>query len=382
MPRYVIFTPTWGKTVGGTAKVARGLLYAIRELSPESEFFVFSSDIGGEPDTDVECVDGTLLGSRTLFYLSSLRRIRPDLIHCQGRIHQLLIGYAYKRLFNHSVRLICSFYTQPTFKSFLPGDLSPSISETSFLSGIKRKVSVFLLNRADFVVANSQSLADNMKFMFSSGLKREIDVIPSGVDEPVFTPDEAEEFSTKYNLGQGYPVFLSVGVFSWDWKVAGLLLLLESFPAVVKEFPSARLVIVGDGRYAYLIKAKVEELSLKEHVILTGNLKNTFVPLAASHIYCHLALNESSSVSIIEAMVCGKPIVVSRAGGNPELIVSEKNGLVVEPDRACVEAAMLRLARDSAFSGALGMVAKADAAELYNWPAIARQYFKLYSNRS
>lgn len=382
MARYVIFTPTWGKTVGGTAKVARGLLYAIKKLEPESEFFVFSADISGDPDTDVECIDGKLLGFRTLFCLSSLRRIRPDLIHCQGRIHQLLLGYIYKRLFKRSVRLICSFYTQPTFKSFLPDDLSPAIPETSFLSGIKRRVSVFLLNRTDFVVANSQSLADNMKFMFSSGLKREIYVIPSGVEDPVFAPDEVKEFSAKYNLGQGYPVFLSVGVFSWDWKVAGLLLLLESFPAVVKEFPSARLVIVGDGRYAYLIRAKVEELSLREHVILTGNLKNTFVPLAVTNIYCHLAFNESSSVSVLEAMVCGKPVVVSRAGGNPELIVSEKNGLVVEPNRACVEAAMLRLARDSAFSGALGMAAKAAAAELYKWPAIARQYLKLYSNRS
>jgi glycosyltransferase involved in cell wall biosynthesis len=221
-----------------------------------------------------------------------------------------------------------------------------------------------------------------MELLFSPGLKRKIVVIPSGVEEPAVAPNEIKEFKAKYNLDYGDPVILSVGVFSWDWKVAGLLLLLESFPAVVKEFPAARLVIVGDGRYSYLIKAKVEELALKENVILTGNLKNTFVPLAASGIYCHLALNESGSVSILEAMICGKPIVVSRAGGNPELIVSEKNGLVVEPDRACVEAAMLRLARDSAFSGALGMAARAGAAELYKWPAIARQYLKLYSNRS
>lgn len=379
MAKYVVFTPTWGKTVGGTAKVARGLLYNIKELDPQSEYFVFSADFSGEPDTDVECVDGKLLGSRTLFYLYSLRRIRPDLIHCQGRIHQLLLGYIYKMLFKRSVRLICSFYTQPTFKSFLPGDTISSVPKTTLLSAIKKRLSVFLLNRADFVVANSLSLADNTKMMFSPGLTREIHVIPSGVEAPVFTTDEVKDFSAKYNLGRRYPVFLSVGVFSWDWKVAGLLLLLESFPAVVKEFPSARLVIVGDGRYAFLIKAKVQKLALQDHVILTGNLKNTFVPLAASHIYCHLALNESSSVSIIEAMICGKPIIVSRAGGNPELIVSEKNGLVVDPDRSYVEAAMLRLARDAFFSEALGKAARLDASELYNWPAIARQYLKLYS---
>lgn len=378
MPKYVIFTPTWGKTVGGTAKVARGLLYAIKELAPDSEFFVFSSDMSGEPDNDVVCVDGKICGSRTLYYLSSLRRIRPDLIHCQGRIHQLLIGYVYKRLFNPSVRLICSFYTQPTFKAFLPGDIIPPVPKASLLSAVKKMISVFLLNRADSVVANSRSLADNTKLQFAPGLNREISVIPSGVEEPLCAGEEVKAFVEKYNLGQAYPVFLSVGVFSWDWKVAGLLLLLDSFSAVIKECHSARLVIVGDGRYASLINAKIAELALEEHVILTGNLKNTFVPLAASHVYCHLALNESSSVSIIEAMVCGKPILVSRAGGNAELIISGRNGLVVEPDIVSASTAMIRLAKDTALAGSFGAVAKSDAAEKYRWPAIAREYLKLY----
>ena len=380
MSKYVFFTPTWGKTVGGTAKVARGLLYAIKDLVPDSELFVFASDMSGEVDVDGVCLDGKICGSRGLFCLFSLRRLCPDVIHCQGRVHQLLIGYIYKLLFKPSVKLIFSFYTQPVFKSFLPGDENLSVPRFTLFSAIKRQLSVFLLNRADVVVANSRSLADNIKLFLSSGLRREISVIPSGVEDPIFDQNEAEKFSAKYSLNQCFPVFLSVGVFSWDWKVAGFLLLLESFPAVIKEFPSARLVIVGDGRYSYLLKAKVEELALKEHVILTGNLRNTFVPLSVSHIYCHLALNESSSVSIIEAMVCGKPIVVSRAGGNAELIVSGKNGLVVEPDRVCVEEAMLRLARDTAFSDHLGASAKADASDRYKWPAIARQYLKIYSN--
>ena len=373
-----MFTPTWGKTVGGTAKVARGLVDGLKLVVPSSKFFIVSPDTGPELESDVECIDGKTFGSRLLFAFLALYRIRPTVIHCQGRVHQLLIGFIYKKIIDGNVKLLCSFCTQPTVRTFLPG-VSVRVSQVNKLFGrIKNLISVFLLNRADLVVANSASLAENMIALLGPRFHRPFAVITSGVEVPEASAADIEDFIGKYKLTGVSPIFLTVGVFSWDWKVAGILLLLDSFKEVARQYPSARLIIVGDGPYKSLVQSKIDALSLQEQVVLTGNLQNTFVPIAASHIYCHLALNESCSVSIIEAMVSGKPIIVSRAGGNSELITDNETGLVVEPTVQDVQAAMLRLARDKDLSNKFGIAARLVAAERYSWRVIASQYSCFY----
>lgn len=379
MNEFVMFTPTWGKTIGGTSKVARGLVYGIKNLIPSCKFYIISPDTDKSPEQDIEYIDGKILSSSLLFAFFSLLRIRPSVIHCQGRVHQLFVGFVYKTLVDRNVKLLCSFYTQPTTKAFLPGGVEGIPDRNRLTEKIKNCISVFLLNRADSVIANSASLAENLCAVLGPGFKRQFIVIPSGVDQADPTAEEVESFVHAYNLNAAHPIFLTVGVFSWDWKVSGILLLLDTFREVISQFPSSRLVIVGDGRYRYLVESKIKTLSLQEHVVLTGNLLNTFVPVAVADIYCHLALNESCSVSIIEAMISGKPVIVARAGGNPEVIDDENTGLVVEPVMRSVKTAMIRLAKDMELSDKLGKAAKSVAPVRYGWPAIARQYAFLYS---
>jgi len=370
-----MLTPTWNITVGGTAKVAYNLVNGIRGLNPTCKVHVITSDNIGNEDSDVSYM-GKGMVSKVLRTIRVLRRFRPEVIHCHGRIHYLLISYMYKILFDIDVKLVCSFYTQPSCRDYLTKTVSAS--KTCKFERIKKEISIFVLNRADWIVANSNSLAENIKISLGCRFVNSVKMISSGVEAYNIYERDVQDFIEYYSLQNAYPVFSTVGVLQWDWKVAGMLILLKAFRGVIKEWPSSRLILVGDGQYRSMIEESIEQLKLQRHVLMTGNVSNTFIPLAVSDIYCHMALNESCSVSILEAMITGKPIIAAAAGGNSDLINDGQTGILVEPMVESLRLAMLELGQNRERAAKLGHAAEVVARENYNWDVIAEKYLRLY----
>ena len=373
--KVIIITPTWNITVGGTAKVVYNLVNGIRSLNPTCRVHVITSDCSRDEDSYVSYIEKGMI-SKVFRIIKALRHFRPEVIHCHGRIHYLLFSYIYKILFDIKVKLIYSFYTQPILQDYLPK--KNSIPKKNKFERIKKEISIFILNRANWIVANSNSLAENIKISLGFRFRNPIKIIPSGVEAYNMCEKDVRDFVEHYSLQNAYPVFSTVGVFQWDWKVAGILILLKSFRGVIKQYPSSRLILVGDGQYRELIEKNIEQLKIKKHVIMTGNLSNTFIPLAVSHIYCHMALNESCSVSILEALISGKPIIAADAGGNREIINDGETGLLVEPRVESLRQAMLDLGQNKKFAAKLGHSAESVAKKDYNWDVITKKYLRLY----
>jgi glycosyltransferase involved in cell wall biosynthesis len=370
----VMITPAWNETVGGTAKVAYNLARGIQRMNSKCRIHVITSDRSDRTDAAVSYMGKSLI-VRMISIITCLRSHRPQVIHCHGRFSYVLFSFFYKILFDAKVILVCSFYTQPVRQSYLPGI---SFLKKDRFEGIKRMISVYCLNKADKIVANSSSLAENIKTSLGSEFRRSIEVIPSGVEELVVSENESNDFIERHSLMNAFPVFSTVGVLQWDWKVAGMLILLSAFQKVVEQWPGARLVLVGDGQYRNLIQENIARLGIDEHVILAGNLSNTFIPLAVSDIYCHMALNESCSVSILEAMISGKPVIAADAGGNREIVSDGQTGLLVNPSVDELFQAMLTLGKDRELSARLGCSARCFTRTNYNWDVIAKRYYDLY----
>jgi glycosyltransferase involved in cell wall biosynthesis len=84
--------------------------------------------------------------------------------------------------------------------------------------------------------------------------------------------------------------------------------------------------------------------------------------LAALDVFVQPSLREGLSISLIEALAAGKPIVASSIPSNGEVIAHEKSGLLVPPaDPAALAQALKRLLRDPAFAQALGENAQQDS---------------------
>ncbi len=125
--------------------------------------------------------------------------------------------------------------------------------------------------------------------------------------------------TTKKNVGQ----IVSVGRLV-PWK--GMSELIDALEKVQQHIPAASLVIVGDGPQ----RAELEKKSGRD-VSFTGALSHeeTLRTMQSAEVFALNSSYEGLSHTVIEALMLGSAIVVSDAGGNPELIENGVNGVVV-----------------------------------------------------
>ncbi len=161
-------------------------------------------------------------------------------------------------------------------------------------------------------------------------------------------------------------------------KVEGIKTLIEAFGIVKKTYPNAKLLIVGDGIYRIELERHVEMNKMTGDVIFTGFVTSPIIPLTITDIYTHISLQETLSISILEAMSMGKPIIASKIGGIPELIVDGENGILVEPKPKKIADRIIELCSDRERMKILGKNAQKTAKERHDWDDIAQKFITLY----
>lgn len=112
------------------------------------------------------------------------------------------------------------------------------------------------------------------------------------------------------------------------WK--GHHFLLKAFAAFVKSYPNSILLIVGDGAIKKNIVWQVNELGIDDKVIFTGEQSGAKGIIAGLDLLVLPSLNEPFGRVLLEAMLLETPVVSTNAGGVPEIVQHEYNGLLVE----------------------------------------------------
>ncbi len=165
-------------------------------------------------------------------------------------------------------------------------------------------------------------------------------VIPNGIDIQKFSPGEPSP-SLDY-LNDGRLNLLFVGRLE---KRKGLDCLLKSYQNLKKDYPEARLVVVGPGkRLLKKYKSIVQEKEIKD-VVFAGYVPSSELPnyYRSAHVFCAPAIgDESFGIVLLEAMACGKPVVASNIQGYAGVISQGEDGFLVPPKD------------EKAFSNALG----------------------------
>ena len=91
---------------------------------------------------------------------------------------------------------------------------------------------------------------------------------------------------------------------------------------------NARFFIIGTGELEVMIRKLIKEQGLKEYVIMTGFLNNLPEVLPELDIFFMPSKTEGLGTSILDAFACGVPVVATRTGGIPEMVIHEKTGLL------------------------------------------------------
>ena len=116
------------------------------------------------------------------------------------------------------------------------------------------------------------------------------------------------------------------------WQGKGHHIILEAAPAIIKAASNVRFIFVGDGYLRAELEKAVEEKGLKNYVIFTGFRADIPEITAIFDLAVLASFFEGLGRVLLEAMVLGKPVVASRVGGIPEVVIEGVNGFLVSPD--------------------------------------------------
>lgn len=187
----------------------------------------------------------------------------------------------------------------------------------------------------DRCVAISQGVADHLADDFKLPDSR-IAIVNNGVNlkelDQAFALNPPEEAKKKFGFRPDEPV---VGVVARLVADKGHEFLLRAMPLLRSEYPGLKALIVGDGRNMEFLKKLTSELQLEEQVVFTGNLEDISPALAAMDIFALPAVwREGFGLSIVEAMACRKPVIVSNIWSLNSLIQNGVTGILIEPKQA------------------------------------------------
>lgn len=185
--------------------------------------------------------------------------------------------------------------------------------------------------------ANNRKIGRYVRFNFGFPLPHKMrfsmnSIVPNEIrDRAMEKPRIVAYGERKFALVQQGP--MNVGGFPWPQKgnvnfiAIGRLSpeknhrrLIYAFQQVVAEHDNAFLYIVGDGILAPDLKALIERLQLKDKVIMTGSLPNPLALLRACSCLVSSSDIEGQPITILEALVLGKPIIATKIAGHMDML--------------------------------------------------------------
>ena len=233
----------------------------------------------------------------------------------------------------------------------------------------------FSLRQASAITANS---------MFTSSIVRRLDrnipvnVVPMGVDTDEFNPDRTNP-RIREKLGIEGPMILFVGRLV---EKKGVQHLLKAMPGVLKNFPKAVLVIIGDGSQKAKLKKLVKTMEISQSVCFLGTLSHSQLPeyYAEADVFVGPSEVEGLGVVFLEASASGLPLVGTAIGGTADILLDEFTGIKVETEnKVALSRAILRILRDDDLNQRLSKNAREHAVKNFSWPRVAFRFAEVFN---
>lgn len=211
------------------------------------------------------------------------------------------------------------------------------------------------------IVANSTAAVQRLYL----GLNRKVTVIPNILDKSTFrTTRKPHEVRAELGLNMDAPVF---GVVSALRPEKGLEVLLQAATHVFRSMPEARLVIAGEGSEQVHLKSLATDLGITDHVIFLGHREDVPDVLSAVDVAVSPSETESLPNAVLEAMALARPVVATRVGGTPELVVDGETGYLVDAGASSPLAdRIVELLRDADRRASMGAAGRQRVTEEYS----------------
>jgi len=109
-------------------------------------------------------------------------------------------------------------------------------------------------------------------------------------------------------------------------------ILIEAISELVKDYPTLRLILIGDGELKSVIEKQIANADLTENIFVLGNITEAARFLKAFDMFVLASKSESYGYVLHEAGLAGVPIIATNVGGITDIIIDQQTGLLVPPD--------------------------------------------------
>jgi len=293
-----------------------------------------------------------------------LARFRPDIIHNHSMSAMGIQALAAAPLLGIPILGTCHVYLAG-FLNYAPLPMGgqPMVEKAAW------QYTTTFFNRFPYVTTPSEMMR---QMLLSAGLHVPSAAVSNGVDTSLFHPRRP---LFRPNL-QPF-TFLHVGRLGYEKRVD---VVLRAFRRLSQAFPRARLLIVGDGPQASLLRSLAHDLEIARQVKFVGRVSHNQLPgiYRQADVFVTASTIETQGLVALEAMACGLPIVGVDALALPELIHSGVNGFLTPPeDEQALGEAMTQLLRSEDLRLEMGNASRQIALQ-HNLLCVAEQYEAIY----
>lgn len=231
----------------------------------------------------------------------------------------------------------------------------------------------------DHVIAISEAVAEHLRRDFK--VKNEmITVIHNGIDLDRFRPLKSEDrdaMREELNLSKQAPIVAMVARLS---EVKGHTFFIQAMPLILKQFPLAQFLIVGEGRIKDQLINQVNKLGISSAVFfIPDKLKPAKILSAIDCVVCP-SLQEGLGLSIMEAQAVGVAVVAFDTGGIGSLIKDKESGILVSRgDVRGLAQGVIRILGDDKLGESVTQKARENLEAKFSIERMAEETQELYS---
>jgi L-malate glycosyltransferase len=239
------------------------------------------------------------------------KREKLDLLHVHYAVPHAVCAVLAKQMLNDNIKIVTTLHgTDITVLGY-----DPSLSEM-----IK-----FGIDKSDVVTAVSHQLKEDTEQLLK--IQKEIIPVHNFVDERVYyRRKNNSELKKTYGIREDEKVIVHISNFRPVKRIQDVI---KAFSMIRKAMPS-KLLLIGNGPELTVACELVRELNIEEDVLFLGKQENVGELFSICDLKLLLSEKESFGLVLLEAMACGVPVIGTRIGGIPEVIVDNETGFMVE----------------------------------------------------
>ncbi len=219
---------------------------------------------------------------------------------------------------------------------------------------------------------------DLRRHMLAEGYPSRVSVIWNGID-PGLPPNGRERNAVRERLSLSSGD-VAIGTVARLNPVKDLETLLRAFQTLHAADPRVHLVVIGDGSERERLTTEASRLGIADRVRWLGERNDVRELLSAFDIYANSSVSEGVSLTLLEAMGAGLPVVATRVGGTPEVVIEGDTGLLCPGrDPRALAAAIQRVLDDPELGRALGRAGRERVMQHFSLDRMVAGYAAAYA---